>query len=142
MGPFNLSKWAYDYIYTDEDKGIQWSLDVVSKLMALYGQHPALYAFEPVNEPWWGSDYEVLKSFYRQARTIIRDVNPNVIFSRSTTAFISLFQDGMISSPMMTWRMSSTTPISTRLVGAGLAFRPIALAITRLATMPKTSSTP
>ena len=60
MGPFNLSKWAYDYIYTDEDKGIQWSLDVVSKLMALYGQHPALYAFESVNEPWWNSDYEVL----------------------------------------------------------------------------------
>jgi glucan 1,3-beta-glucosidase len=81
MGPFNLSKWAYDYIYTDEDKGIQWSLEVVSKMMALYGQHPALYAFEPVNEPWWGSDYEVLKSFYRQARTIIRDVNPNVIFT-------------------------------------------------------------
>jgi len=81
MGPFNLTENAYDYIYTDEDKGIQWSLDVVSKLMALYGQHPALYAFEPVNEPWWGSDYEVLKSFYRQARTIIRDVNPNVIFT-------------------------------------------------------------
>jgi hypothetical protein len=81
MGPFNLGAWKYDYIYTDDDKGIQWSLDVVSKLMALYGQHPALYAFEPVNEPWWGSDYDVLKSYYRQARNIIRDVNPNVIFT-------------------------------------------------------------
>jgi len=81
MGPFNLSTYEYDYIYTDEDHGINWSLDVVSKLMALYGKHPALYAFEPVNEPWWNSDYEVLKNFYRQARNIIRDVNPNVIFT-------------------------------------------------------------
>ena len=78
---FNLSKWAYDYIYTYEDKGIQLSLDVVYKLMALFGQHPALYAFESVNKQWWGSDYEVLKSFYRQARTIIRDVKTNVIFT-------------------------------------------------------------
>lgn len=49
--------------------------------MGRYGHHPALYAFEPINEPWWASDFDVLKDFYRQARQIIREVNPDVIFT-------------------------------------------------------------
>lgn len=49
--------------------------------MDRYGNHPALYAFEPLNEPWWGSDYDVLKSYYRQAREIIRNKNPDVVFT-------------------------------------------------------------
>jgi len=65
MGEFNLSEYKYDSIYTDSEHGVQWALDVVSKLMDRYGNHPALYAFEPLNEPWWGSDYDVLKGYYR-----------------------------------------------------------------------------
>jgi len=81
MGEFNLSEYKYDYIYTDSEHGVQWALDVVSRLMDRYGNHPALYAFEPLNEPWWGSDYDVLKSYYRQAREIIRSKNPDVVFT-------------------------------------------------------------
>lgn len=81
MGPFNLGEWKYDYIYTDADKGIQWSLGIVKGMMDRWGDHPALYAFEPINEPWWGSDYDVLKEYYRGARNIIRDKNPNVTFT-------------------------------------------------------------
>jgi hypothetical protein len=49
--------------------------------MEKYGLHPAVYAFEPVNEPWWASDMGVLKDFYRKARNIVRSVNPSVIFT-------------------------------------------------------------
>ena len=81
MGDFDLESWSYTTIYADKDRGVQWSLDVVKGLMDRYGRHPALYAFEPINEPWWGSDYAVLKGYYREARNIIRDVNPDVIFA-------------------------------------------------------------
>ena len=81
MGQFNLSTYSYDFIYSDDQNGVNWALDVVSKLVDRYGNHPALYAFEPLNEPWWGSDYNVLKSYYRQARDIIRNKNPNVVFT-------------------------------------------------------------
>lgn len=48
--------------------------------MDKWGQHPALYAFEPVNEPWQHSDLPTLKDFYRSARDIIRKSNPDVKF--------------------------------------------------------------
>lgn len=57
--------------------------------MEKWGNHPALYAFEPVNEPWEKSDFGLLKYFYQQAREIIRKVNPNVIFT---------FHDGFVYS--------------------------------------------
>lgn len=81
MGPFNLSTYKYDYIYTDDEHGVNWALDNVQKLMDKYGKHPAVYALEPVNEPWWNSDMSVLKDFYRNARNIVRSVNPSVIFA-------------------------------------------------------------
>jgi len=49
--------------------------------MDKWGHHPAVYALEPVNEPMWGSDLDVLKQFYRDARDIIRSVNPEVTFT-------------------------------------------------------------
>jgi hypothetical protein len=45
-----------------------------------YGKHPAFYAFEPVNEPWWASDFDVLKNFYRTIRTEMQKLTPNAIF--------------------------------------------------------------
>lgn len=49
-------------------------------MMERWGSHPALYAFEPVNEPWWASDLSVLKEYYKQARTAIQASNPDVLF--------------------------------------------------------------
>ena len=47
MGHWNGRK--YDWINTDN---IQWGVDNVTKLMNMWGNHPAVYALEPVNEPW------------------------------------------------------------------------------------------
>lgn len=75
--------------------------------MARFGSHPALYAFEPINEPWWNSDYDVLKNYYRQAREIIRTVNPNVIFtfhdgfSFSADRWNDLFDDDDMENVVM-----------------------------------------
>lgn len=51
MGHWN--GYEYDTINYDN---INWALDNVSALMERWGHHPALYALEPVNEPWWNSD--------------------------------------------------------------------------------------
>jgi len=46
----------------------------------MWGQHPALYALETVNEPWNNSDIPTLKDYYRRARTVMKNSNPNVKF--------------------------------------------------------------
>jgi hypothetical protein len=48
--------------------------------MKRWGHHPAMYALEPVNEPWWNSNYDVLKDYYRQVRNEMRKINPDVLF--------------------------------------------------------------
>ena len=47
MGHFN--GLSYDEINYDN---IEWALDNVSALMQRWGNHPALYALETLNEPW------------------------------------------------------------------------------------------
>jgi len=66
MGPWNGS--AYDYIQTSR---MSWALDTVSGLLDRWGSHPAVYALEPVNEPWWSSDMALLKGFYRDVHAMI-----------------------------------------------------------------------
>jgi len=56
--------------------------------MARWGNHEALYALEPMNEPWWSSDLNVLKYFYKACREEVRSVNPDVLF-----VFESAFHD-------------------------------------------------
>ena len=75
MGVWN--GYGYDSINTAH---IQWAVDNVSALMVLWGQHPAVYALEPVNEPWWSSDIPTLKQFYRDCREIVRTANPDLVF--------------------------------------------------------------
>ncbi len=60
MGHWN--GWGYDSINYDH---ITWAVDNCVALMNRWGHHPALYALEPVNEPWWNSNYDVLKDYYR-----------------------------------------------------------------------------
>ena len=75
MGHWN--GWGYDSI---DQSHIQWAIDNVTALMNKWGNHPALYALEPVNEPWWSSDIPTLKNFYRACRDEVRKVNPDVLF--------------------------------------------------------------
>jgi glucan 1,3-beta-glucosidase len=75
MGHWNGK--IYDWINQDN---IQWGIDNVTKLMNMWGHHPAVYALEPANEPWWNSDIPTLKNFYRSVRKEIQKVNPNVKF--------------------------------------------------------------
>lgn len=48
--------------------------------MERWGTHPALYAFEPANEPWYQSDMETLTDFYKRSREVVRSINPDVLF--------------------------------------------------------------
>lgn len=75
MGHFNGTE--YDVINYDN---VAWSVNVIRDIMNAWGHHPAVYAVEPVNEPWEKSDFPTLKSFYRQVRAVIREINPEVKF--------------------------------------------------------------
>jgi len=72
-----MTTWSYP---TRNDANIQWSLDVVEDIMKRWGQHPAMYALEPVNEPWWNTPTDWLKDFYRSARELVRGYNPDTLF--------------------------------------------------------------
>lgn len=75
MGPWNGK--SYDYI---DFEGLLWAQDTVEGLIEEWGQHPALYAIEPVNEPWDKSDQWALKLFYRNVRHIMRTKAPHLKF--------------------------------------------------------------
>jgi len=51
MGPWNGN--SYDFI---DFNNLLWAQDTVSGIVDRWGNHPALYAIEPVNEPWPQSD--------------------------------------------------------------------------------------
>ena len=51
MGPWNGT--GYDYI---DFNNLLWAQDTVMGLVNEWGNHPALYAIEPVNEPWEKTD--------------------------------------------------------------------------------------
>ena len=55
---------------------LQWALDVAEGLLQRWGSHSAFKAFEPVNEPWWETDLDVLKDFYRQVRKMVQRYSP------------------------------------------------------------------
>jgi hypothetical protein len=75
MGTYNGS--GYDEI--DQD-AIDWAVHTVDLIVDRWGSHPAVYAIEPVNEPWFHSDIDTLKSFYRTVRENIRQNAPHLVF--------------------------------------------------------------
>ena len=75
MGPYNGK--GYDYI---DFNNLLWAQDTVSGLVDKWGNHPALYAIEPVNEPWDKTDQWALKLFYRNVRHIMREKAPHLKF--------------------------------------------------------------
>jgi glucan 1,3-beta-glucosidase len=69
MGVWDNTKGQYVSINHDN---IQWGVDNVDLLLKNWGTHPAVYAIEPLNEPWWSTPKDELKNFYRQVRTNIK----------------------------------------------------------------------
>ena len=59
---------------------IEWAKDTVQGILTQWGSHPALYAIEPVNEPWWCTDLDLLKTFYRDVRTMMVEQQPRLLF--------------------------------------------------------------
>lgn len=75
-----LGTWEGWYYSDTNWDNVAWSVAQVTAMMERWGSHAALYAFEPVNEPWWASDITVLSSYYQQTREVIRLTNPDIIF--------------------------------------------------------------
>ena len=70
MGEFDTSQWKYKNI---NQANIDWAKDTIQGLLDTWGDHEALYAIEPVNEPWGSSDLNVLMQFYRDVRAMIKE---------------------------------------------------------------------
>ena len=77
MGPWDSDKNQYKYI---DFAAIDWAKDTIRGLLDRWGHHPDVYAIEPMNEPWWSSDLAVLRGFYRDVRSMMRDFNPDLVF--------------------------------------------------------------
>ena len=75
MGTWNGH--SYDSIVQEN---IDWAVNTVDMIVDRWGTHPALYAIEPVNEPWLHSDMPTLKSFYRTVRENMRQKAPHLVF--------------------------------------------------------------
>jgi len=48
--------------------------------MKHWGTHPAVYAIEPLNEPWWSTPKDELKNFYRSVRANMKLKAPHLKF--------------------------------------------------------------
>ena len=77
MGPWDDEEQKYKEIDTDN---IKWAKQTVQTLLDVWGDHPALYAIEPVNEPWGKSDLTVLKQFYIDVRNMMKARQPHLKF--------------------------------------------------------------
>lgn len=103
IGDWNQTSYSYDNINQDH---IDWALDNVQKLMDRWGNHTAMYALEPVNEPWWNTPRDTLMDFYRDAKKIVHDSNPDTIFVFQNAfdfspSWNSLFDDDEIENVVM-----------------------------------------
>ena len=77
MGKWNNDDGSYDWIDLD---GINWAVDTIDGLLKEWGHHPATYAIEPVNEPWWSSNLPLLKGFYRKVHAMMKKEAPHLKF--------------------------------------------------------------
>jgi len=75
MGTWNGHK--YESIIQEN---IDWAYDTVDGLLDKWGDHPAVFAIEPVNEPWFHSDFKTLRDFYRRVRENMKAKAPHLLF--------------------------------------------------------------
>jgi len=77
-----MGEWDNDaghYVSINQEN-IEWAKDTVQGLLDTWGDHPALAAIEPVNEPWWCSDLDVLTKFYQDVREMMKQQQPRLKF--------------------------------------------------------------
>lgn len=100
--PHQNAHWMGEWDGTKYDinqGNIDWAVKNVELLMKEWGHYPAVYALEPVNEPWWNSDMPTLKDFYRKTREVVRKHNKKVkfvfheAFQRDAAIWNDLFAD-------------------------------------------------
>lgn len=77
MGEWDLNNHRYKSYNQDN---IDFAKDTIQGLLNTWGDHEALYAIEPMNEPWGSSDLNVLMQFYRDVRKMIKDQKPRLKF--------------------------------------------------------------
>lgn len=77
-----LGYWNMEYQYYEnvDWDNVERSVDISAGLIQRWGKHPAFAAFQPVNEPWWNSNIDVLKNYYVQVRNILRNHSPDAKF--------------------------------------------------------------
>lgn len=75
-----MGEWNGQEYVSINETNIEFARNTVYGIMEKWGDHPALYAIEPVNEPWWNSDLATLKGFYQACRSDVKAINPDVIF--------------------------------------------------------------
>ena len=83
-----LGEWMGDYDEVKENckythynwENIAFAVDTIQGILDQWGDHPALAAIEPVNEPWWCSDLGILKAFYKDVRNLIKEQQPRLKF--------------------------------------------------------------
>lgn len=61
-------------------ENMQRAVNISEGLLKRWGNHPAHAAFEPVNEPWWNSNLDILKDFYRDVRKLVQKHTPGKKF--------------------------------------------------------------
>ena len=92
-----MGEWdavAGHYVSINYDN-INWAKDTIQGLLNTWGDHPALAAIEPVNEPWQSSDLNVLKQFYRDVRTMIKLQKPHLKFVFMDVFNLDIFWNDM-----------------------------------------------
>ena len=77
MGTWDADKKEYESI---NQENIDFAKKTVNLILDKWSTHPALHSIEPVNEPWLWSDLGVLKDFYRDVRTMMKERAPHLVF--------------------------------------------------------------
>jgi len=75
-------------------------------LLERWGNHTAVYAIEPVNEPWWNTPRDWISDFYRSAKKLVHDYDPNLkfVFHNAfdfSASWNDLFEDDEIENVIM-----------------------------------------
>ena len=104
-----LGYWNVEYQYYENTswENVDRAVSISTELIKKWGKHSAFAAFEPVNEPWWNSNLDVLKSYYRQVREILRQYSPDAkfvfhnAFDYSAESWNDLFPDEDMDNVVM-----------------------------------------